>query len=256
MLFAAMSTIIGPTILAVVVAVVLGRRKFVAAGDSDSDSVSFAGGILSAMFTVVLAFYVVFAWQAGSDISNTADTEADALIDAYWQADLAAEPNRAILQGMLRDYATAVADREWDALAAGRADGRGDELVRGLRAGFVAMPAPDDLGQVARAQALRDVRQIDESHRARVGLAAGTDFNGVLLIGTVVGALLVVVFPLLAGLSATPLNMAVLGLMVLTVGAAVFLSLQLANPLGGPFGVGPDAFKAALQHMQPAIAPD
>lgn len=255
MLFAAVTTILVPTILIVVVAVVLGRRKAVASGDSDSDSVSFAGGILAAMFTVVLAFYIVFAWQLGSDISSTSDTEADAVIDAYWQADLAAGPNRETMQGLLRDYADTVAQREWTALSQRREDGRPAEIIRMLRTEFTTMPAPDDVAQVARAQGLRDVRQLDESHRSRVGLALGGNaFNSVLLVGTVVGALLVVAFPLVAGLSAKPVNMAVMALMALTVGAAVFLSLQMANPLAGPFGAGPGAFEAALEQMQPTVA--
>jgi hypothetical protein len=254
-LFSAVTTIVVPTILAILVAVVLGRRKAVASGDSDGDSVAFVGGILAAMFTVVFAFYVVFAWQVGSDLSGTADTEADAVIDAYWQADAAPEPNRTAMHELLRDYATTVANDEWAALAAGGTNSRAGEIVRELRVQFTAMPSADDASAVARAQGLRDVRQIDESHRARIGLAGDGDaFNAVLLAGTVLGAVLILAYPLVAGLSAKPLNIVVFGLMALTLGAAVFFSLEMANPLAGPFGVGPGAFESALEQMQPAPA--
>jgi len=248
------AVVITPTVLAVVAAVLLGRRRAVIGGEFDADSVSFVGGVLSALFTVVLAFYVVFAWQVGSDISSSSDTEANALIDAYAQAGATAEPTRGTAQGLLRDYAGEVADREWDALRLqGEADPKLTHLIGQLRALFTALPAGDPGSQLAREQSLRDVRQIDESHRARVDSATGNKvFNRVLLGGTVVGAALMVAFPLLAGLSRRPVNVMVIGVLAASLGAVVFLALQLARPLDGPFGVDPDSFREALSRMTPA----
>ncbi len=73
------------------------------------------------------------------------------------------------------------------------------------------------------------MRQLDESHRAQVRTPPGGDtfdtFNAVLPAGTIVGAVVIVAFPMAAMFSAQPLNMGVIGLMRLTGGAAVFLSL-------------------------------
>lgn len=60
-----------------------------------------------------------------------------------------------------------------------------------------------------------------------------------------------IAFPLLAGLRATPVNVAVMALLTITVGATVFLSLQLTHPLHGLFGTDPDAFLEALSEMAP-----
>jgi hypothetical protein len=248
-----LAVVVMPTVLALAAASLLGRRRAVAAGDFDADSVSFVGGVLAALFTVVLAFYVVFAWQVGSDIQSSSDTEANALIDAYAQAGAAADPARSSAQGLLRDYASEVAEREWDSLRLhGQADPKLTEVIDQLRALFTALPATDASGQFAREQGLRDVRQIDESHRARVDSATGNQlFNRVLLGGTVMGAALMVAFPLLAGLSRQPVNVAVIGILAASLGAIVFLSLQLARPLDGPFGVDPDCFREALSRMSP-----
>jgi hypothetical protein len=252
--FDILTTIVLPTLFVILAAVVLGRRRAgVGSGEFDSDSVSFAGGVLSALFTVVLAFYIVFAWQTGADIENSAGAESDALIDAYWQADAGPEPTRTAVHGLLREYAATVADREWALLDTGDTDDRIPEIIRELRAAFTALPAGDTGIDLAREQGLRDVRQVDEGHRTRVDLATGDDvFNEVLLGGTVLGAALMIVFPLLVGMSARPANIAVMALLTITISGTVYLSIQLLHPLDGPLGIGPDAFLTALTEMRPA----
>jgi hypothetical protein len=243
-------TVIVPVLIVVAAGVAIGRRTRVSRGDSDSDSLGFVGGVLGALFTVVLAFYIVFAWQTGADVAAAADAESNAVVDAYWQAQNLPEPVRGQAEGLLRDYAQRVVDKEWPALATGGVDPQLTDTLRALRATFSAATAADDPVQYVRENALADVRQIDESRRARVAVATGGDaFNGVLLGGTLVGAALMIVFPLLVGLSARPVNVAVLALLTATIGATVFLSLQLAYPLDGLFAVQPDAFRAALTQM-------
>lgn len=245
-------TVLVPTLLVIIVAILRGRRKAVSSGDFDSDSVSFAGGVISALFTVVLAFYVVFAWQLGADIDNSATAEGQAVRDAHWQAEALPEPQRTAIQGLLRDYVSSVADEEWPALVNGEASARPAELVQQIRAEFAAIPESGGAVDFAREQGLRDARQIDESRRTRVDLATGADpFTSVLLAGTLVGAALMIAFPLLVGFSTRPVNIVVLGILTAVVGATVFISVQLSRPLDGPFGVGPDALRGALHDVAP-----
>jgi hypothetical protein len=207
-----------------------------------------ATGPSSWLFTVVLAFYVVFAWQRGADIDNSATAESQAVVDAHWQAEALPEPHRTSIQGLLRDYASSVADEEWPSLVNGQASSRPAELVQLIRAEFAALPESGSAVDFAREQGLRDVRQIDESRRARVDLATGDDtFTRVLL----VGAALMIAYPLLVGFSTRPVNIVVLGILTAVVGATVFISVQLSRPLDGPFGVGPDALRGALQEIAP-----
>lgn len=248
-----LATIVLPTAIAIVVAVFLGRRPTVSTGDFDSDSIVFAGGVLSALFTVMLAFYVVFAWQVSADLESSADSEAAGLVDAYWQAEVIPTANKDRVQDLLRNYATTVSQVEWRGLAAGHVEPAVAEIVRSLRSELAALPADDSAVGQARQYALRDVRQIDEGHRARIDLATGgRAFNGVLLALSLVGAVLMVAFPLVVGLSGRTANLIVIGAMTAAVGAVVYLAIQLTHPMDGPFGVGPDAFVEALREMQPS----
>jgi hypothetical protein len=246
-------TVILPAVLVVVVAVLRGRRRSVSSGEFDSDSISFAGGVISALFTVVLAFYIVFAWQLGADIASSAEAEAEAVIDAHWQAEVLPEPYRTSLQSILRDYASAVVDEEWPSLVDGEADPRPPEIIQQLRTEFAAVPAFGGSVDLAREQGIRDVRQVGDNHRTRVDLATGSDtFTHVLLVGTLLGAALMIAFPLLIGVSTRPANIVIMAILALVVGSTVFVVIQLTRPLDGPFGVGPEPLLTALQEMRPS----
>jgi hypothetical protein len=243
-------TVIVPTFLVVLVAILRGRRKEVSGGDFDSDSVSFANGVISALFTVVLAFYIVFAWQVGADIDGNTQVEAQAVVDAHWQADALPEPHRTAIQNGLRAYVSAVADEEWPALVDGRTHPRPGELIQVIRTEFTAVPESGGAVDFAREQGLRDVRQLDDNHRARVDSAIGGDaLTSVLLVGTLIGAALMIAIPLLVGASTRPANLVILGILTAVVGATVFLSIELSRPLDGSFGVGPDALVGTLQEI-------
>ncbi|WP_243787940.1 DUF4239 domain-containing protein [Saccharopolyspora gloriosae] len=226
------------------------RREAVAAGDSDSDSQSFVGGVLNALFTVLLAFYIVFAWQNGDDIDKAAQQEVNALNDAYWQVAAVPAEQAESIRSLTQQYAHRVAEHEWSALSQGQADAETGRLLVGLRAEAIALPADTEVLKSAREQVLADVRQIDEGHRERVDVATDDQsFNAVLLVGSVLGAVLMIVFPLLVGLSARPANVATMALLTLTLGLTIYLSVQLMQPLQGPFGVDPDSFRTFLEAL-------
>ncbi|MFC4857160.1 hypothetical protein [Actinophytocola glycyrrhizae] len=239
-----------PLAIVIVVTILAGRRARARSEDYDSDSVSFVGGVLNALFTVVLAFFVVFAWQTGADLDGHATTEADAVIDTYWQLAAVPQPDADRIRALLTRYATQVADREWPALTEGRDAPEVTETITELRSAVTALPVDAEIVAEARKQALQNIRTIDENHRARVEMATSDDaFTIALLIGTVVGAVLMLVFPLVFGMSTRPANIAVMALLALTLSATLYVCWQLMNPLEGFFGTTPDAFRSALDEM-------
>ena len=241
---------VAPLVLVLAVTVLAGRRARARGEDNDGDSASFIGGVLSAVFTVVLAFFVVFAWQTGADLDDHATVEADAVLDTYWQMDVVPQPDADRIRGLLRDYADRVADHEWQALAGKREDPEVARRIHELRAAVTGLPVDAEVVAEARNQSLQNIRAIDENHRARVGMATTTDaFTVALLVGTLVGAVLMLVFPLVFGLSTRPANITLMVLLTLSLSATLYVSWQLLNPLEGFFGTTPDAFRAALADM-------
>jgi Protein of unknown function (DUF4239) len=239
-----------PTAIVIAVTVLFGRAKKARSGDFDGDSMSFIGGVLSALFTVVLAFYVVFAWQSGDDIGSQATAEADALVDTYWQTTVEPEPDATLISGLVRKYTEEVAGREWSMLDEGQADPVAAATLTDLRTAVSALPADTEVLNSARDQSLQDLRTITTNHRQRTDEATDSDgFTWFLLVGTILGAVAMLVFPLLVGLSARPTNVVGIAVLAVTLAVIVYVCLQLMHPLHGQFGVGPDAFHDALDDM-------
>jgi hypothetical protein len=235
-------------------AYLFGRRASVADGEGDGDSVSYVGGIVSAMFTVVLAFYVVFAWQSGSDVESSSSVESDALLDLFWQVEALPGPQRAGLQDLVAQYTRQVVDTEWPLRATGDADPKAAVLLDQLRAATSALPVDGGVAQSVREQGMADLRQVGDARRARLDAATSDDpFNTVLLVGTLAGGALTITFPLLAGISARGINIAIMGVLGFVVGVTMFVAVALASPVGGLFGAEPGAFLGALSEMS---APD
>ncbi|MBB4912272.1 bestrophin-like domain [Actinophytocola algeriensis] len=239
-----------PLLLVIVVTVLAGRRARARSEEYDSDSVSFVGGVLCAMFTVVLAFFVVFAWQNGADLDSHATAESDAVLDTYWQMAVVPQPDADAVRTLLSQYARQVADREWPALTDGRDEPEVADTIVALRAAVTALPIDAEVVAEARKQALQNLRTIDEHHRARVAMATSTDaFTIALLVGTAFGAVLMIAFPLIFGLSRRPANLVLMVLLTVTLSATMYVSWQLMHPLEGFFGATPDVFRAALDEM-------
>jgi hypothetical protein len=240
--------VVVPAVVTVGAMVGVARTRARPDGELDADSLGFVGGTLNAIYIVILAFYVVFAWQTGDDISAHADTEANALIDIHHQAGEAPAAQRDEIRRLVSSYATEVVEREWGMLADGRTDDKVDEIVADLRAAVSAMPTDAEDVTTARSFALTDVRTLDEFHRDRVDDSTGSGiFNTTLLVGTVVGSVLMIVFPLLMGLTATVRHLLVMGMMAVILGVMVYMSFALIDPLNGVFAQEPEAFESALE---------
>lgn len=239
-----------PAAVIIAVTMLAARGKRAASGEADSDSMGFIGGVLNALFTVVLAFYIVFAWQQGDTVGSQATAEADGLVDVYWSVGVAPQPEMDHIRDLVRQYAHEVADHEWTALDAGRTDPATQSILDELRSAVSALPTDTEPVKDARSQALLDVHQIDLNHGDRVDEATDSDsFTRFLLIGTILGAIAMLAFPLLIGLSARPANLVGMVVLTVTLAAVIFIAVQLLHPLHGVFGVTPDAFHDALDEI-------
>jgi hypothetical protein len=235
-----------PAIVIAALVVLLARRR-PGVEEFDSDSLGFVGGVLNALFVVVLAFYIVFAWQNGDDAGNQAAAEANAVVDVYWDVSPAPSAAADAIRATDREYAQEVISHEWADLGAGHTDPKASELLDRLRAEASALPTDPESVKDARQSALSDIQTIDSNHSARISAATeSANFTVFLLIGTIIGAVIMLAFPLILGLSAKPSTIISMVLLAVTLGAIIVISLQLLHPLSGPFGATTSPYRDAL----------
>ncbi|ONI74798.1 hypothetical protein ALI144C_39055 [Actinosynnema sp. ALI-1.44] len=229
------------------VMIALGRRKRAKEGTYNAEAFGFIGGVLNALFIVVIAFYTVITWTEADASEQHADEESSSLIEIYWQVANSPAPQKDQIRALVKEYTTEVIDREWPMLEDQQADPKADDLVVALRAEIAKLPAESDRDLATRDEALKSVRKVADERRGRIEQATGdSSLLHLLLFGTIIGGVMMVAFPLLMGFSNELRH--VVGLVGLAgiVAFSLYFAIELDEPYNGMIKVEPDAFRTAL----------
>nr|WP_042196835.1 DUF4239 domain-containing protein [Kibdelosporangium sp. MJ126-NF4]CEL22585.1 hypothetical protein [Kibdelosporangium sp. MJ126-NF4]CTQ89727.1 hypothetical protein [Kibdelosporangium sp. MJ126-NF4] len=226
----------------------VGRRKRAREGTYNAEAFGFVGGVLNALFIVVLAFYTVITWTEADATEQHAEVEAASLIEVYWQVATApAEPKNQI-RALVREYTTEVVDREWPLLDEKKSDPKADDLLVALRAEIAQLPAESDRDLATRDQALQNVRTVADERRARIDQATGdSSLLKLLLWGTIIGGFAMVAFPLLMGFSNELRHIVSIVVLAGTLAFTVYFAVELDEPFHGLIKVEPGSFSTALE---------
>jgi hypothetical protein len=234
-------------VITAVVMILAGRRKRAKEGEYNSDAIGFVGGVFNALFIVVLAFYTVITWTEADSTEQHTAAEASSLIEIYWQVATVPEPERDQIRALVREYTSEVADREWPLMDQHKSSSKADDLLVALRAEITLIPADPEPVAAARESALDNVRTAADERRARIEQATGdSSLLKLLLLGTIVGGVAMVAFPLLVGFSADLRHIVSVVALAGVLAFTVYFAIELDQPFRGLIRVEPDSFRAAL----------
>lgn len=235
----------------VVACLAFGRsRAHAQADDRDADSRGFLGAVISGLFIVALAFYMVIVWEENGAAEDNAAREAAAVADAYWQTAVMPQPQRDHIRELLVSYPKLVASSEWPLLADGESDSGTTATLNSLREEVLSLPSTPDQVKSARERALERLREITDLRRDRLDQAGGLDHTGrFMLIGTLVGAVGMVVFPLLIGFTARLRHVLQMGVMAGVLAVVCVLCLGMTHPFSGVLRVQPEAFTSVVDEL-------
>lgn len=234
-------------VITAVVMIFAGRRKRAREGEYNSDAIGFVGGVFNALFIVVLAFYTVITWTEADSTEQHTAAEAAGLIEIYWQAAALPEPQRDQIRALVREYTHEVADREWPLMDKRKSSAKADDLLVALRAEITLAPADPEPVAAARESALDNVRTAADERRARIEQATGdSSLLKLLLLGTIVGGVAMVAFPVLVGFSANLRHIVSLAGLAGVLAFTVYFAIELDQPFHGLIRVEPDSFRSAL----------
>jgi hypothetical protein len=234
-------------LITAVVMIFAGRQKRAKEGEYNSDALGFVGGVFNALFIVVLAFYTVITWTEADATEQHTAAEAASLIEIYWQVATVPEPQRDQVRALVREYTNEVADREWPLMDQQKSSLKADDLLVALRAEITLIPAESEQVAAARESALDNVRTAADERRARIEQATGdSSLLKLLLLGTIVGGIAMVAFPLLVGFSADLRHIISLVALAGVLAFTVYFAVELDQPFRGLIRVEPDSFRSAL----------
>jgi hypothetical protein len=243
---------VGTGMLAAAVLMILaGRRQRAREGTYNGEAIGFVGGVFNALFIVVLAFYTVITWTAVDATEQQANSEAAGLIEVYWQAAALPEPDRQHIRALIQEYTEEAAGPEWAALDQGESSAKADELIVALRAAISSAQIPTEEAETAREMAVQTAREVSDQRRARIEDATGDRMLlTMLLVGTAIGAVVMIGFPLLIGFTADARNVTSLVVLAAILGFVIYFSVELDHPFSGLIKVEPDTFDTALTEYQ------
>ncbi|MCE7010715.1 DUF4239 domain-containing protein [Kibdelosporangium philippinense] len=239
--------VIAAMVISAVVMIMVGRRKRAREGTYNAEALGFVGGVLNALFIVVLAFYTVITWTEADATDGHAEAEASSLIEVYWQVASSPQADRDQVRALVKEYTSEVVNREWPMLDEKKSDPKADDLLVALRAEISRLPAETDRELATKDQALQNARAVADERRARIEQATGDSSLLTLLFwGTIIGAFVMVAYPLLIGFSADLRHVlsivALAGILAFT----LYFAIELDQPFHGLIKAEPDSFRTAL----------
>jgi hypothetical protein len=250
-MWTALVVILASVAVTVLAFLLFGRsRAHEQADDRDADSRGFLGAVISGLFIVALAFYMVIVWEESGAAEDNAAKEAAAIADAYWQTAVMPQPQRDHIRGLLTEYPKLVADQEWPRLAVGESDERTTDTLNSLHSEILGLPATPDQVKSARERALERVREITDLRRDRLDQAGGLDHTGkLMLFGTLAGAVCMIVYPMLIGFTSRVRHILQMAVMAALLAFVCVLCVQLDQPFAGVLRVQPEAFTSVTEEL-------
>jgi hypothetical protein len=210
------------------------------------------GGIIIAvsgtLYAVILGFLTVVVWQRFVDADQMVVLESDAVIDA-WHTSVGLPPaiRERVRTDMIR-YAQTMIDGEWPSMKHGGFDASVAMLdmdaIEAVGA-FVPANLGESNAQVATSQqlgAIHDARQ----QRIAINASGVPWFEWLVLL---IGATCIICFCWLFELRSSRMQLLMTSTVVIIIGSILVLLFELQYPFRSDVGIGPDAWKGAVDHI-------
>ena len=247
---------LGLLIVAIFVAVSLGglfatrpvvRRLFgTAAHYNDLVGYFFAG--IGVFYGLALGLIAVATWENYTDIDGVVGTEAAAVASFYRDLDGYPQPLRGRLEGMMRDYAKMVIEKEWPAHKKGIALEDGDTLLDSLEDEVMNFEPKLEREKVLQAEVLRSLDTVQEERRLRLQ-AVPTGLPAALWSVVLIGAVLNIGLTYLFWVENLTVHAILVAILAIFIALLVFLTAAMDNPFRGQFSVSADAYQTVLDNV-------
>jgi len=210
------------------------------------------GGIIivvaGTLYSVVLGFLTVVVWQHYIDARQLVVLESDAAIDAWHTAVGLPPAVRDRVRSDMVGYANIMVGKEWPLMQHGEFD---------PDAAMVSMDAIDAAGEFVPANMgqsnaqVATMQQLGVLHDARQQRIAANDsgVSGFEWFVLLLGAVCIISFCWLFGLTSTGMQFLMTSTVVIIMMTTLMLLFELQYPFRSDVGVGPDAWKGAVEHI-------
>jgi hypothetical protein len=225
----------------------IGRGKVDEAPDGVAGS--HGGAMIKSLFLMAFALGLILPWTTNDSARQNTYAEAQAVVEAYWQANRLPAAEAGIVHNDLRNYTTFVIDDEWPVMAKGELSQQGWTMLDNMRGSLMSLNYADKFSSDADTAVLNQVSDIYAARRQRA-VDADASLPEAVIIFAVFTGVLVIIYPFLVGVRPRGKAIAPILLTSALIGAGLFLIVDNNHVFSGGIAVKPDAFQSALQEMQ------
>lgn len=212
----------------------------------------FVYAAIGVIYAVILGFVVISVWEQYSDAESHARQEADAVGNLYRLADGLPQPSRQAIQRAVIDYASAVVDEEWPAMADGTPLNQWELAhLDALWSALYTVEATTPREQQLYAATIDQMDALS-GHRLERLEDADSGLLGIMWAVMIVGGLLTVLFPCLFGVENGFVHALIIGTLAAAIGLLLFTVYELDHPFQGDVHVQPDGFELVLEQFSSA----
>lgn len=215
----------------------------------DGVSGSHGGAMIKSLFLMAFAIGLIVPWTTNDTARQNTYAEAQATVEAYWQASRLPAAEAAIVHNDLTNYTRFVINGEWPVMAGGQLSQQGWTMLDNVRGNLMSQDYSEKYYSDADNAVLSQISNVYAARRQRAVDAAATLPEAVIVFAVITG-LLVILYPFLAGVRPHGKALVPIVLTSALIGAGLYLVVDNNHTFSGGIAVQPEAFQSALTEMQ------
>ncbi|WP_216899905.1 DUF4239 domain-containing protein [Nocardia alni] len=206
--------------------------------------------LIKTFFTAVVAFVVVVCWQQFEDAHDHTVSEANALVNVYWDTHSMPAPENHQIPALVSEYTHQVVTQEWSSMKSqGRMSPAAQTAFDHMRGAVTAVNSTDPTVVDLRSRAMDQLEQAAQARQQR-GLDLTSAIPRFLYVVLIFGTVLLMLYPVLSGVRVSWRSAVMTALLGFVVGSALLQIYNLERPFAGSIVVSRDAFDDAVSRYQ------
>lgn len=197
--------------------------------------------VLGTTYAVILGFMLFAAWADFRTADQNADVEASCLINLYWSTSGLPDAQRDELRRLATDYADAMIQEEWPAMARDTVSREASEIVHRMWAAAASPQTLTASQQVSLGQTMGEIGHITEHRRVRQ-LQSQSTLPAILWIVLLVGAGVTLLSACLFGSQKPMLHLMQVVALALLLSLSLIAVADVNRPFRGVVHVQPTGF--------------
>jgi hypothetical protein len=205
-------------------------------------------GAVALVYTVVLAFVVVEAWDGHATARRVSNEEANAISDVYRMSQGLPDSSESRIKTSITTYLRLVIDKEWSAMQEGQEDRTARLTIDGLWQELYNVHPANERESMWLTASIQALQQTHDSRRARI-IATHPVVPPILWVFLIGGGLILLAF---SYMFTSPIRWAqyyMIASFAAMIAGALFVIFEMHQPYTGDLKVEPIAFEHVYDHI-------